>query len=81
MLHINTDERKKTKNNVKLEIVVKQISKLKNSTIISKTTVGMLAEPSGVRYHEWVNKVTYTPTQTMDYFAASGISLFEDNYE
>lgn len=36
MLHINTDERKKTKNNVKLEIVVKQTSKLpKNSTILS----------------------------------------------
>ena len=41
----------------------------------------MLAETNGLRYHEWVNKVTYTPTQTMDYFAASGISLFEYNYE
>ena len=36
MLHINTDERKKTKNNVKLEIVVKQISKLNNSTILAE---------------------------------------------
>ena len=43
--------------------------------------VGMLAEANGLQYYMWVNKAIHTPTQTMDYFAACGILLFEYKHE